>query len=88
MNEQMEEAMAAATKEALSANKAADLQCPSVYTEGLFKWSCCSWSKRGPGPMPYPTAKEEAELSSHLLQASDTVLGKTRQDVLTSVGTC
>ena len=39
------------------------------------------------GPRPYLTAEEKAELSSHLLQASDMGLGKTRRDILTLVGT-
>ena len=39
------------------------------------------------GPRPYLSTEEEAELSSHLLQASEIGLGKTRRDVLTLVGT-
>ena len=34
-----------------------------------------------PGPKPYLTVEEEAELTSHLLQAADIGFGKTRRDV-------
>ena len=83
----MEAALAAATKRTLSGNKAADLHgVPrSTLHEGLLSGRVVHRVKSG--PRPYLTAEEEAELSSHLLQASEIGLGKTRRDVLTLVGT-
>ena len=81
MNEQM-----AATKGTLSANKVANLHGIPRSTLKDRLSGCVAHGVK-PGPMPYLTAEEEAELSSHLLQASDMGLGKTRRDVLTLVGT-
>ena len=41
-----------------------------------------------PGPKPYLTVNEEAELSQHLLQASAMGLGKTRRDLKYLVEVC
>ena len=79
-NEQME----AATKGTLSANKAADLHGVPRSTLKDRLSGCVAHGVKL-GPRPYLTAEEEAELSSHLLQASDMGLGKTRQDVLTKI---
>ena len=82
----MEAAMAAATKETLSANKAANLHgVPRSTLKDHLSGHVTHGVKSG--PRPYLAAEEEAELSSHLLRASDMGLGKTRQDVLTLVGT-
>ena len=75
-NEQMEAAMAAATKGTLSANKAADLHGVPQSTLKDRLSGCVAHGVK-PGPRPYLIAEEEAELSSHLLQASDIGLGKT-----------
>ena len=86
MNQQMEAAMAAATKGTLSANKAADLH--GVHGSTL-KDRLSGRVVHGvrSGPRPYLTAEEEAKLSSCLLHASEIGLGKMRRDVLTLVGT-
>ena len=78
--------MATAAKRDISANKAADLHgVPRSTLKDRLSGRVAHGVK--PGPRPYLTVEEEAELSSHLLQASDMGLGKTRRDVLTLVGT-
>ena len=67
-------------KAGLSANRSAELHGvpPSILKDGLN-----GRVKHGtkPGPAPYLTSKEEAELSMHLISLSKMGLGKTRRDV-------
>ena len=78
--------MADAIKGSLSANKAADLHgVPRSTLKDRLSGRVAHGVKSG--PRPYLSTEEEAELSSHLLQASEIGLGKTRRDVLTLVGT-
>ena len=65
----------------LSANKAADIHGVPRTT---LKDRLSGRVEHGtnPGPKPYLTAEEESELCSHLLQASELGLGKTRHGVM------
>ena len=78
--EQMDAALYSVTHDGLSGNKAADLH---GVPRSTLKDRLSGRVKHGtkPGPKPYLTVEEEAELTSHLLQAADIGFGKTRRDV-------
>ena len=78
--EQMDAALYSATHDLLSGNKAADLH---GVPRSTLKDRLSGRVKHGtkPGPKPYLSAEEEAELTSHLLQAADLGFGKIRRDV-------
>ena len=70
----MEAAKAAATKGTLSVNKAADLHSvPWLTLKDRLSGQVVHGVKSA--SRPYQTAEEEAELSSHHLQASEIGLG-------------
>ena len=79
-DEQMKTAMKSVIEDSLSANRAADLH-------GVPR-STLKTCHTKPGPKPYLTVDEEAELSQHLLQASAMGLGKTHPDVKCLVEVC
>ena len=70
--------------DSLSANRAFDL--PLSTLKDHLSRRVIHGTK--PGPKPYLTVDEEAELSQHLLQASAMGLGKTRRDVKCLVEVC
>ena len=73
--------------DSLSANRAADLHgVPQSTLKDRLSGRVIHGAK--PGPKPYLTVDEEAELSQHLLQASAMGLGKTRQGVKCLVEVC
>ena len=78
--EQMDAALYSVTHDGLSGNRAADLH---GVPRSMLKDCLSGLVKHGtnPGPKPYLTVEEEAELTSHLLQAADIEFGKTRCDV-------
>ena len=78
--EQMDAALYSVTHDGLSGNRAADLH---GVPRSTLKDRLSGRVKHGtnPGPKPYLTVEEEAELTSHLLQAADIGFGKTRRDV-------
>ena len=78
--EQMDATLYSVTHHGLSGNRAADLH---GVPRSTLKDRLSGRVKHGtnPGPKPYLTVEEEAELTSHLLQAADIGFGKTRRDV-------
>lgn len=78
--EQMDAALYSVMHNGLSGNKAADLH---GVPRSTLKDRLSGRVKHGTksGPKPYLTVEEEAELTSHLLQAADIGFGKTRRDV-------
>lgn len=86
-DEQMKAAMKSVIDDSLSANRAADLHgVPRSTLKDRLSGRVIHGTK--PGPKPYLTVDEEAELSQHLLQASAMGLGKTRRDVKCLVEVC
>ena len=85
--EQMDAALYSVTHDLLSRNKAADLH---GVPRSTLKDRLSGRVKHGtkPGPKPYLSAEEEAELTSHLLQAADLGFGKTRRDVKCRIVDC
>ena len=79
-NEMMEAALHSVLHDGLSGNKAADIHGVSRST---LKDRLSGRVKHGtkPGTKPYLTNEEEAQLSTHLLAASQVGFGKTRRDV-------
>ena len=75
----MDAALYSVTHDGLSGNRAADLH---GVPRSTLKDRLSGRVKHGtnPGPKPYLTV-EEAELTSHLLQAAGIGFGKTRRDV-------
>ena len=78
--EQMDDALYSVIHGGLSGNKAADLH---GVPRSTLKDRLSGRVKHGTksGPKPYLTVEEEAELTSHLIQAADIGFGKTRRDV-------
>ena len=66
----MDAALYSVTHNGLSGNRAADLH---GVPRSMLKDRLSGYVKHGtnPGPKPYLTVEEEAELTSHLLQAAD-----------------
>ena len=86
-DEQMKAAMKNVIDDSLSANRAADLHgVPRSTLKDRLSGRVIHGTK--PGPKPYLTVDEEAELSQHLLQASAIGLGKTSRDVKCLVEVC
>ena len=79
-NEMMEAALHSVLHDGLSGNKAADIHGIPWST---LKDRLSGRVKHGtkPDPKPYLTNEEEAQLSTHLLAASQVGFGKTRSDV-------
>ena len=77
----MEAAMKNVLNGTLSANKAADIH-GVTRTTLKDRLSGCVEHWTNPGQKPYLTVEEESELSSHLLQALELGLGKTRRDMM------
>ena len=73
----MDAALYGVTHDGLSGNKAANLH---VVPRSTLKDRHVKHGTK-PGPKPYLTVEEEAELTSHLLQAADIGFSKTRHDV-------
>lgn len=86
-DEQMKAAIKSVIDDSLSANRAADLHGVPQSTLKDHLSGCVIHGTK-PGPKPYLTVDEEAELSQHLLQASAMGLGKTSRDVKCLVEVC
>ena len=76
-NEMMKAALHSVLQEGLSGNKAADIH--GVPRKDRLSGRVKHGTK--PGPKPYLTNEEEAQLSSYLFAASQAGFGKTRRDV-------
>ena len=83
----MKAAIKSVIDDSLSANRAADLHGVPQSTLKDHLSGCVIHGTK-PGPKPYLTVDEEAELSQHLLQASAMGLGKTSRDVKCLVEVC